>query len=249
MEVRSSPSCPNRFLRTLPTLVLAAAWIASPPALAAQAGSVAGTVALDGEPPPGEVVQVRSDQRYCGRTIEPRDVVTAEGGVRNAVVWIEGAEGEPEPRSRELRNEGCRFVPNHMAAATGDTLVVENRDSVLHNMNLKQSLSGGDQAGETRPLGNFSLPLAGMSVEKSDLIREPGVIEVTCDAHGWMQARIRVFDHPHFAVTDRGGTFDIEGVPAGTYTLHVRHVRLGAMDRKITVKAGETSPVEVSFQR
>lgn len=249
MESRSSPPYANHLPRTLPALVFAAAWIASPAALDAQAGSVAGTVELDGEAPPGEAVTVRSDQRYCGRTIEPRDVVTTEGRVRNAVVWIEGAQGEPEPRSRELVNEGCRFVPDHMAAATGDTLVVENRDSVLHNMNLKQSFSDGDQAGETRPLGNFSLPLAGMSVEKSDLIREPGVIEVTCDAHGWMQARIRVFDHPHFAVTDRGGTFDIEGVPAGTYTLHVRHVRLGAIDRKITVKAGETSPVGLAFER
>ena len=138
-------------------------------------------------------------------------------------------------------------MAGHLAAAVGDTLVVENRDSLLHNMNMKQTRTRGETAVESRPLGNFSLPLAGMSVEKPDLIEAPGVIEVTCDAHGWMEARIRVFDHPHFAVTDGQGRFTIEDVPPGTYTLHVRHPAAGSLERRVTVRLGDRTRAQVEF--
>lgn len=224
--------------RCLPILAAAAASIAFAPAVHAQSGSVTGTVRLDGEPPAGGTVDVTSDRDYCGSTIEPREVATEDGRVRNAVVWIEGAEGETEPRTRTLLNEGCRFVPGHLAAAVGDTLVVENRDSLLHNMNMRHVPGGGGPAGGERRLGNFSLPFAGMSVEKPDLIEAPGVIVVTCDAHGWMEARVRVFDHPYFAVSGPRGEFTIAGVPPGTYRLHVTHPDVGTVDRRVTVEPG-----------
>ena len=251
--VRETPpqdrsSRPHHVPRTLPIVAFAAAWIASPPLLQAQTGSVAGTVQLAGEASPGETVEVTSDRGYCGRSIEPRDVATENGRVQNAVVWIEGAEGEPEPRRRKLLNDGCRFDPGHLAAAVGDTLVVENRDSLLHNMNMKQTYSRGEMAGETRPLGNFSLPLAGMSVERPDLIEAPGVIEVTCDAHGWMEARVRVFDHPYFAVSGPEGKMAIDDVPPGTYRLHVRHPAVGSIERRVTVGAGERTRVDLTLE-
>lgn len=235
--------------RSFALLFLAAAWLASPHALRAQSGSVTGTVLLDGEVPPGEAVQVTSDQSYCGRSIDPREVVTGDGRVREAVVWIEGAEGEPDPRSRKLVNDGCQFVPGHLAAAVGDTLVVENRDSLLHNMNTRQFSADRMSAGDARPLGNFSLPFAGMSVDKPDLIEAPGVIEVTCDAHGWMEAQVRVFDHPYFAVSGRGGEFTIEGVPPGTYTLHVRHPDVGSRERRVTVESGDRIRADLILDR
>ena len=246
MEERSRP--PGRGSTTLPPLVFAVALIFSPPHLPAQTGSVAGTVRLAGEVSPAEGVEVTSDQGYCGRSIEPRDVVTEDGRVQNAVVWIEGAEGEPEPRRRKLLNDGCRFDPGHLAAAVGDTLVVENRDSLLHNMNMKQTYTRGERAGETRPLGNFSLPLAGMSVERPDLIEDPGVIEVTCDAHGWMEARVRVFDHPYFAVSGPEGKMAIGEVPPGTYRLHVRHPAVGSIERRVTVRTGERTRVDLTLE-
>lgn len=238
----------RRAVASVPLVLVAAAWIASPPALHAQTGSVAGTVRLAGEVSPREAVQVTSDRGYCGRSIEPRDVVTEGGRVQNAVAWIEGAEGDPEPRTRKLLNRGCRFVPGHLAAAVGDTLVVENRDSLLHNMNMKQTRTRGETAVESRPLGNFSLPLAGMSVEKPDLIEAPGVIEVTCDAHGWMEARVRVFDHPYFGVSGPEGGIVIEEVPPGTYRLRVRHPAVGSVERRVTVRTGERTRVDLTLE-
>ena len=230
-------------------LAAAVAVVALAAPLPAQSGSVDGTVELVGDPPSSEPVKVTSDQRYCGDSVAARQVVAKSGGVRNAVVWIEGAGGEPEPRSRTLLNDGCRFVPGVLAAAVGDTLVVENRDSLLHNTNMSQTYTRGELEGESRPLGNFSLPFAGMSVEKPELLEAPGVVDVICDAHGWMEARIRVFDHPHFSVTDGRGRFTIEGVPPGTYTLHVRHPAVGSLERRVTVEPGARTRTDLELGR
>lgn len=131
----------------------------------------------------------------------------------------------------------------------GDTLVVENRDSLLHNTNMQQIYTSGELEGKSRPLENFSLPFAGMSVEKPELLAAPGVVDVVCDAHGWMKARIRVFDHPHFSVTDRTGRFTIEGVPPGTYTLHVRHPAVGSLERRVTVEPGARTRTDPELGR
>jgi hypothetical protein len=42
-----------------------------------------------------------------------------------------------------------------------------------------------------------------------------------CNFHPWMSARIGVFAHPYFAVTDAQGNFEIKLAPAGSYQLIV----------------------------
>lgn len=228
-------------------VLLLAAILASPALLRAQSGSVSGSVTLDGEPPTGDPVRVTSDQRYCGDSLPQRGVRVRDGAVADAVVWLEGASGETQPRRRRLLNRGCRFVPRVLAAAVGDTLVVVNQDSLLHNVNMEQTFVGGELDGHSRAIGNFSLPLAGMEITKPDLLRAPGRIRVTCDAHGWMRARIRVFDHPYFAVTDARGDYTIDDVPPGTYTLRVRHGVLGSIQRTVTVEPGGDARLEIEL--
>ena len=48
-----------------------------------------------------------------------------------------------------------------------------------------------------------------------------------CDVHGWMRAYANVVTHPFFAVTKDDGSFEIKGLPAGTYTIEAWHERLG----------------------
>ena len=72
--------------------------------------------------------------------------------------------------------------------------------------------------------------------------RNTGIYSVKCDVHGWMQAYIRVDDHPYHAVTDARGKFRIEGIPPGTYTLELWHERLGPMEQEVTIpETGHTS--------
>lgn len=53
----------------------------------------------------------------------------------------------------------------------------------------------------------------------------------------WLAARIAVFDHPWFAVTDATGAFTLPPLPPGEYTLEASHRRCGFQEHKIVVTA------------
>ena len=72
-------------------------------------------------------------------------------------------------------------------------------------------------------------------------------IPVRCDVHHWMAAYIHVLPHLFFAVTEEKGTFKIQGLPPRTYTLEVRHEKLGTQNVKVTIEAGKTQEVNFDF--
>jgi hypothetical protein len=63
-----------------------------------------------------------------------------------------------------------------------------------------------------------------------------------------MTAYVVVIENPFFVQPDNEGTFRIEHVPPGTYTLKVWHERLGAPDQKITVSAGGVSKASIVLE-
>lgn len=218
---------------------------ASPPG--PRTGAVAGTVIYRGPPPAPRSLEVRTDREFCGSSVPDRNLIVRGGKVANAVVFLEGipAPGVPAadpPGKYLLSNVGCRFEPRVMAARAGGILVVENGDAILHNTNLTLHYGG-----LSRMMANMALPRAGMRVEKPQVLRLPGLIEVKCDVHGWMRAKIRVFDHPYFAVTGEDGSFTIPGLPVGQHTLTVWHEVLGEQTREITVERGGLVRVELAY--
>jgi hypothetical protein len=72
-------------------------------------------------------------------------------------------------------------------------------------------------------------------------------MDVRCDAHPFMQARVSVFEHPYFSVTDPIGRFELTQVPPGTYTLRAWHEKLGTKEKKITVPPGRAVTVDFVF--
>ncbi len=60
---------------------------------------------------------------------------------------------------------------------------------------------------------------------KSIAFRREGVVRVFCNIHPSMSAVIVVLQSPYFAVSAKNGNFQITGVPAGSYRLHVFHER------------------------
>ena len=76
---------------------------------------------------------------------------------------------------------------------------------------------------------------------------EEPAFRIKCDVHPWMSSYVAVFNHPYFAVTGPDGTFEIPGLPAGTYTIEAWHERLGSQRSGVTLLDGLTAMVDLAF--
>lgn len=214
------------------------------------AGSVTGAVVLDGAPPRDTTVTPDSaDRRACGTSLVDRTLeVDREGGVRGAVVWLEGvAAGKPMPAARrhELALDGCRLVPRLLPVTAGGTLNVHGVDA------LESRLRFARAAGSVNPgrvLLRTTMTGAGQVVPDAQVLAAAGAVEVQGEQRPWLRAWVLAFDHPYFAATGASGAFTLGDVPPGAYRLVVWHDRLGRVEQPVTVGAGQAAAVTVRMQ-
>jgi hypothetical protein len=226
-------------------IFVCAAWAATlgagqAPVWGASTGVVTGVVKLEGPASARPPLPVFKHHEVCGAGVaDDRLVVGPGGGVRYAVVTVEGVQDGAKPErdvTLVLDNLGCRFVPHVQVAEVGQWLEIRNSDPLLHNADAR---IGKDT------LFNVALPPA-RHVRKP--LARAGLIAITCDVrHTWMSAFIAVSEHPYHTVTDAYGAYEIGDLPPGTYTLRVWHEELGTEERPLTIKAGGTAAVEVSY--
>ncbi len=205
-------------------------------------GTVTGIVKFDGTPPPPETIEVSKDNAVCGEekvrvTVE----VGAEGGLANAVVWIDGiAKGKDwgSMPSAMVDQKDCSYTPHIQLAKEGATIEIVNSDAVLHNIHAYHN--------DTETLFNLAQPMQGMKTPKT--LSKSGPVHLKCDVHSWMSAWVFVAGHPYYAVTDAGGTFSLGDVPPGDYTVKAWHEKLGEKSLPVTVAAGGTATADFVMQ-
>lgn len=159
-------------------------------------------------------------------------LVDPQGGVQNAVVWVEmpsGASARVEGVQRMLDQHECMFEPHVMLMPAGGTLAIRNSDPVLHNIRIFRE--------RTMLMHEWQGSQAADLAWRFD---EPGRYLVRCGVHAWMYAWVVVADHCCYAVTDRAGRFTIPDVPAGSQTLRVWHETLGEHRQRVGVRAGRS---------
>jgi len=204
-------------------------------------GMMKGTVRVTGNIPQDETIKVTKDNQHCGDTL-PREkyIISASGGVKNAVVLIENiSAGKPLPTAPlEIDNVKCAFVPHVQVGVKGQDLIIKNTDPMLHNTHLYLN---------KRTVYNFALPLTGMEVKRP--IKKAGIISVECDAHAWMKGYLYIADHPYITVTDANGAFSLTNVPAGTYKIKIWHEALGEQEQNVTIPEGGAAEVTVEYKQ
>lgn len=179
---------------------------------------------------------ITKDKEVCGRgyKIDKVYVISKDGGVKNAVVFVEGVGGKAREVKRIVQ-EKCEFHPRVLAMSAGSVLEVVNNDPVKHEAN-------GVQDFET--IFQLSQHKKGM-LDRVEL-NKPGVVEITCNIHGWMKAWAVVTNSPYYAVTDEKGAFRISGLPPGKYKLRLWHEGFGEKTMAVEVKEGR--PASVVFE-
>lgn len=205
------------------------------------ASALEGVVRLAGEPVPQPTrVRNTTDPAVCGetQTLEDWVISRANRGIQNVIVALADVPAEKIPPRRRgrltLDNSDCRFVPHASVLTVGDTIEATNSDPILHNTHLYGAMSA-----------NIALPVKGMTVRR--IAGRAGMVIVKCDVHGWMQAFVRVDDHPFQAVTDAEGSFRIRDVPAGVYVVEFWHETLGWQRRRVRLEPGQTQRLEIEY--
>jgi plastocyanin len=222
-------------------------------------GTIKGQVILP-NPPSKSPINVTVDKEHCLSKGElyPTDLIVdpKSKGVQNVVVWLRPDDDnrkavfpqdkiKPEllkapPKTHVIDQPCCQFEPRVIAARAGDKLLIKNSAPVPHNINYSSDIESF----------NVTLPPGKSHEAQQTLQAQSSPIPFKCDIHPWMAGRVRVFDHPYFAVTDKEGKFEIKDVPAGKWRIVYWHEngyhkgRNGLLGFAVEVQSDSTTTLE-----
>jgi hypothetical protein len=107
------------------------------------------------------------------------------------------------------------FQPHITVVQVGTTVDFLNSDSVAHNV-FWTSIGGNKKLGHN--LGTWP-----KGERKSFKFDTPGAVSILCNVHPEMSAYIVVVPTPYFVTSDQAGSYKIENVPDGSYTVIAWH--------------------------
>ena len=152
-----------------------------------------------------------------------------------SVVYVEAAAGKTFPAPMQhitMDQKGLMFVPHIIAIQQGTTVEFLNSDSVAHNV-FWPSISGNKKLSHN--LGTWP-----QGQRQSFKFDNPGIVALFCNVHPDMAGYLIVSPTPYFATTDKTGTYKIENLPDGDYTVTAWNE--GAKSKSNPVKvAGDTT--------
>jgi len=213
---------------------------------AATAGELKGAVALNGSVPKNEPIKMNADP-VCVKTNSTQQfqetyVVGSDGkSLGNVFVYVKDGLGnyvfDVPTETATIDQKECRYHPHVFGMRVGQPLEIVNSDPTLHNIHASPKNNQEFNNGQ---------PIQGMKMNHTFTSKEV-MVPFKCDVHGWMNAYVGVMDHPYFAVTAADGTFELESLPPGTYTVEAWHEKLGATTQTVTIAAKDSKEVNFTF--
>jgi hypothetical protein len=216
-------------------------------------GAISGKIAFEGTAPEPKKIDTSADA-VCGQknpNLTTEEWVVKDGKLANTFVYIKdgtladgtkiGDTGFPVPASAVVLDQnGCHYVPHVFGIMTNQKLSVTNSDPTQHNIHPQPK--NNEEWNQTQPNG-------APPIEKT-FKRAEVLIPVKCNQHPWMKAYIGVLKHPFFAVSKADGSYEIKGVPPGTYTVAAWHEGGATGTEKtiqVTVAAKGSATADFSF--
>jgi len=206
-------------------------------------GTITGKALFDGESPGRTVIRMGADPnckphepiavgKITGALSEAL-LVGPDRGIKNVFVYVKDGLGDrvyATPTTPVvLDQQGCQYEPHVFGVQVGQPVEIKNSDPTLHNVHAVPKSNAEFNFGQQ----NDKAPIITKTFDKPEI-----GLSFRCDVHGWMRAYANVVTHPFFAVTKDDGSFEIKGLPAGTYTIEAWHERLGTQTTKVTISDG-----------
>ncbi len=210
----------------------------------ANGGSVKGKVSFEGTVPADAVekILITKNTDVCGTG--EREVVwvdVKDGALRGTFVFLDKVKegkkwAKPELGTYLVDQKGCRFRPWAQVVRPG-LFVIRNSDAgVLHNINARELIGVEKGRVVKKTLFNFGQPDPG-DIEDKIKPRRSHYIGINCEAHNFMFGFMLAPIHPYAVVVGDDGSFSIDNIPPGKYTLKAWHPRYGVKKTKITIAA------------
>ncbi len=163
-------------------------------------------------------------------------------GVRDsadAVVYVGAIPGKTFPPPTEharIDQKNLLFSPHVLAVLVGTTVDFMNSDAVLHNVFSPDGCADKFNLG-TWPKGE---------IRSYTFKKECVAATLLCKVHPEMEAFVVSVPTPYFTTTKKDGSYKIENVPDGSYTLKVWHPKLKATQKAVTVAGATAADFEIS---
>lgn len=216
---------------------------------AAGEGKITGTVKLDGTAPHMRGIDMSKDpvcvKAQGSNPARLENVVVGQGGgLENVVLYIsEGLSGSTltqVPTSVPVFDQkNCLYTPHVLALDINQNFKVANSDQTTHNIHPNPNPMTGNIP------WNLSQPPGARPIEKSWKAVE--VIPVQCNIHPWMHGWFVVVKGP-YATTDSNGSYTINNVPPGNYTVTAWQEDYGTQTQKVTVAAGAAGIANFTYK-
>ncbi|MBM4243896.1 MAG: hypothetical protein FJ148_08795 [Deltaproteobacteria bacterium] len=234
----------TRGVRRLAIAAVAAAVLA--PSFADAQGKITGKVTFSGTPAAAAKLKMDADP-VCAAAhpggAPAEDIVVGDGGaMQNVFVYVkEGVTGNFPAKAEPavIDQKGCLYMPRVVGLQVGQPLKFLNSDPTLHNVHGMPKVNAS---------WNYAMPKFVKQKENKDLTKPEVMIHVKCDVHPWMSGYVGVLPHPFFATTGKDGSFTIEGLPPGEYTVEAWQEKLGAQTAKVKVDAGGAASSDFTFK-
>src|SRR5450432_4166005 len=200
---------------------------AAPPAVPSEAAPEAAT-----DKPLKKTTAAGPVDRRPG-SIEGKVTVTG-GPVDDVYIYVENVRMPvSHHKVLEIKQEGRQFNPRVAVVQTGTSLQFPNMDSVYHNVFSSSPRNSFD-------LGTYQAGDKARSVT----VTGPGVVEIFCNIHQKMSAKVLVVPSVLYTKVHADGTFRIDNVPPGVRRLVAWSPETKAESQRVAVNGPTTS---VSF--
>ncbi len=221
-------------------------------------GSVSGKVTFEGPLPDDAVEEIGINKNPEVCDVDEtgyREVVwvdVKDGALRGSFVFIDKIEQgkkwpQPEAGNYMINQEKCRFHPWAQVVQPGNMIIRNSDKGVLHNINTRELIGIGKKKKPVkRTMFNFGQPDPGDIEQKLKPRRSP-FIAINCEAHNFMFGFMMAPKHPYAVVVKEDGTYSIDDIPPGEYTVKAWHPRFGIKKTKLTVPAKGAAEADFVF--
>ena len=206
-------------------------------------GTINVTVKFEGAAPEAAKLDRKADP-YCAKTAktDPSVLVNGNGTLKNVAVSLKKVRGKFEVPAENLTltQSECMYEPRVQTAMVGQKLEITNGDSTLHNVHSYKGEALQNWFNRAQP-------------PKAPAITETlsgDIATFKCDVHPWMASYVVLSKHPFHGVTGDEGAVALANVPssAKAYTITTWHEKYGAQEAEVTVEAGKTAEVTVTYK-